>query len=136
MGIDLATLRTFFASAPFMADLGVEPVECAPGLVSTRLALQPRHHQHSGVVHAGVMGAMADHTMGAAAQSMTDQMILTAEFKLSLLRGARGQALECRGTVLKPGRLLMFTEAEVFVVDGTARLLVAKASATMAVTTA
>ena len=78
--------------------------------------------------------AMADHTMGAAAQSMTDQLILTAEFKLSLLRGARGQHLECVGSVLKPGRLVMFTEAEVFVLDGSARTLVAKASATMAVT--
>ena len=100
------------------------------------MAVQPRHLQHSGVVHAGVLGTMADHTMGAAAQAMTDRLVLTAEFKLSLLRGARGQHLECHGAVLKPGRLLMFTEAEVFVVDGTARTLVAKASATMAVTTA
>jgi uncharacterized protein (TIGR00369 family) len=134
MDIDLATLRTFFAGAPFMADLGVEPIQCAPGCVTTHLVLHPRHHQHSGVVHAGVMAAMADHTMGAAAQSMTDQLILTAEFKLSLLRGARGQHLECVGSVLKPGRLVMFTEAEVFVLDGSARTLVAKASATMAVT--
>ena len=36
--------------------------------------------------------------------------------------------------MLKPGRLVMFTEAEVFVLDGSARTLVAKASATMAVT--
>ncbi len=134
MDIDLARLRTFFAAAPFMADLGIEPFECEPGRIATQLVLQPRHHQHSGVVHAGVMGAMADHTMGAAAQTMTEQLILTAEFKLSLLRAARGQRLECRGVVLKPGRLVMFTEAEVFVLDGSARTLVAKASATMAVT--
>ena len=47
MDIDLARLRTFFAAAPFMADLGVEPFECEPGRVATRLELQPRHHQHS-----------------------------------------------------------------------------------------
>jgi uncharacterized protein (TIGR00369 family) len=135
MDIDLTELRTWFAQAPFMADLGIEPFECQPGRIATQLVLQPRHHQHSGVVHAGVMGAMADHTMGAAAQTMTDQLILTAEFKLSLLRAARGQRLECVGAVLKPGRLVMFTEAEVFVLDdGGARTLVAKASATMAVT--
>ena len=136
MDADLATLRAFFAHAPFMADLGVEPFECEAGRLGTRMAVQPRLLQHSGVVHAGVLGTLADHTMGAAAQTMTDRLILTAEFKLSLLRGACGQALECRGTELKPGRLLMFTEAEVFVIDGTARVLVAKASATMAVTTA
>ena len=136
MNADLAVMHAFFARAPFMADLGIEPFECEPGRVRTRMAVQSRHLQHSGVVHAGVLATMADHTMGAAAQAMTDRLVLTAEFKLSLLRGARGQRLECHGTVLKPGRLLMFTEAEVLVVDGMGRTLVAKASATMAVTTA
>jgi uncharacterized protein (TIGR00369 family) len=135
MKADLATLRAFFASAPFMADLGIEPFECGDGRVATRLQLAPRHLQHTGVVHAGVMGAMADHTMGAAAQTMAPaaHWVLTAEFKTSLLRGGRGERLECFGTVIKPGRQVMFTEAEVFAIDGNARTLVAKASATMAV---
>lgn len=135
MEIDLPTLRTFFTAAPFMAHLGIEPIECGTGRVVTQVALQPWHLQHSGVVHAGLIGAMADHTMGAAAQTTTDQLILTAEFKLSLLRPARGQRLECAASVIKPGRLVAFTEAEVFAVDGPQRTLVAKASATMAVTT-
>ncbi len=132
---DLDSLRAFFASAPFMLDLGIEPVSAQQGRVTTRLRLLPRHHQHTGVVHAGVLGAMADHTMGAAAQTMAPEghWVLTAEFKTSLLRGARGQQLECEGHVLKPGRLVMFTEAEVYAVDGGRRALVAKASATMAV---
>jgi uncharacterized protein (TIGR00369 family) len=134
MQADLATLRAFFAGAPFMAHLGVEPVDGSAGRLVTQVALQPWHLQHSGVVHAGVIGAMADHTMGAAAQTLTEQLILTAEYKLSLLRAARGQRLECVGSVVKPGRALMFTEAEVFALDGTARTLVARASATMAVT--
>jgi len=132
---DLETLRRFFASAPFMADLGIEPFETGEGRVATRLALAPRHLQHTGVVHAGVIGAMADHTMGAAAQTMAaeDHWVLTAEFKVSLLRAGRGQRLECQGFVVKPGRQVSFTEAEVYAVDGDARTLVAKASATMAV---
>ena len=134
MQADLATLRAFFAGAPFMAHLGVEPVDSSAGRLVTQLALQPWHLQHSGVVHAGVIGAMADHTMGAAAQTLTEQLILTAEYKLSLLRAARGQRLECVGSVVKPGRALMFTEAEVFAFDGSAHTLVARASATMAVT--
>jgi acyl-coenzyme A thioesterase PaaI-like protein len=109
---DLPTLRAFFASAPFMADLGIEPVEAGEGRVVTQLTLAPRHHQHTGVVHAGVIGAMADHTMGAA---------------------GRGRRLQCIGVVVKPGRQVSFTEAEVFALDGDARTLVAKASATMAV---
>jgi uncharacterized protein (TIGR00369 family) len=135
MNADLDTLRAFFAQSPFMADLGIEPIEAAQGRIVTRLALSTRHRQHTGVVHAGVIGAMADHTMGAAAQTFCadGHWVLTAEFKVSLLRAARGQSLECVGLVVKPGRQVSFTEAEVFAIDGSARTLVAKASATMAV---
>jgi acyl-coenzyme A thioesterase PaaI-like protein len=73
--------------------------------------------------------------MGAAAQTMAGEghWVLTAEFKVSLLRAGRGQRLECIGIVIKPGRQVMFTEAEVFAIDGDTSTLVAKASATMAV---
>ena len=118
-----------------MVDLGIEPIDAAEGRVITTLGLAPNHLQHTGVVHAGVVGAMADHTMGAAAQTMAPEghWVLTAEFKTSLLRAGRGQRLECIGVVIKPGRQVSFTEAEVFAIDGDVRTLVAKASATMAV---
>jgi uncharacterized protein (TIGR00369 family) len=131
----LDDLTRFFASAPFMVDLGVAPFEAGEGRVATRIELAPRHLQHTGVVHAGVIGAMADHTMGAAAQTMAPagHWVLTAEFKVSLLRAGRGQRIECVATVVKSGRQLSFTEAQVFAVDGATRTLVATASATMAV---
>ena len=90
--MDLETLKGFFRRSPFIADLGVEPTEVQPGVVTTQLPLQPRFLQHSGVVHAGVMATMADHTMGAAAQSMAaaGRLVLTAELKTSLLRTAKG----------------------------------------------
>ncbi len=139
MKIDLDTLCGFFHSAPFMVDLGVEPVAVDDGKVTTELLLKAKHLQHTGVVHAGVLAALADHSMGAAAQTMTPDghWILTAEFKTNLLRGARGIKLICEAWVLKPGRQLMFTEAEVYAVaDDGKRQLVVKASGTMAVTKA
>lgn len=138
MQIDLDTLRGFFRSAPFMADLGVEPTAVEPGRVTTALVIAPRHRQHTGVVHAGVIAALADHTMGAAAQTLASEgcWVLTAEFKTSLLRGASGERLECEAWVVKPGRQVSFTEAEVCAVAGGERRLVAKASGTMAVTVA
>jgi acyl-coenzyme A thioesterase PaaI-like protein len=66
----LDELRAFFAAAPFMADLGIEPFEAGGGCVAACLSLAPRRLQHTGAVHAGVIGAMADPTMGAAAQTM------------------------------------------------------------------
>jgi uncharacterized protein (TIGR00369 family) len=132
---DIDVLRAFFAQAPFMVDLGIEPIACATGCVTTQLTVAARHLQHTGVVHAGVIGAMADHTMGAAAQTMAleGHWVLTAEFKTSLLRAGRGQRLECIAVVIKPGRQVSFTEAEVFAIDGDQRTLVAKASATLAI---
>lgn len=138
MKIDLDTVRGFFRSAPFMVDLGVEPAAVEPGRVWTRIEVAPRHRQHTGVVHAGVIAALADHTMGAAAQTMAadGHWVLTVEFKTSLLRGASGERLECEAWVLKPGRQVSFTEAEVYAVLGGERRLVAKASGTMAITKA
>ena len=134
MNVDLDTLRGFFAMSPFMVDLGVEPVAVALGQVSTLLTIQTKHCQHTGVVHAGAMAAMADHSMGAAAQTMAADgfWVLTAELKTSMLRGAKGERLVCEARVIKPGRALSFTEAEVFVEIGGQRTLVMKASATMA----
>ena len=136
MKIDLATLRSFFAASPFMVDLGVEPVAVGEGTVSTVLPLTNRHLQHTGQAHAGVMASLADHSMGAAAQTMAPDghWILTAELKTSLLRAGRGERLECEARVLKAGRMLSFTEAEVYAVNGDQRTLVMKASGTMAVT--
>ncbi len=133
--LSVEALSAFFRASPFMVELGIEPVECGEGRVVTRMSIAERHLQHTGQVHAGVSGAMADHTMGAAAQTLVPagHWAITAEFKTSLLRAGRGQSLECIGTVIKPGRQLMFTEAEVFAIDGDARVMVAKASATMAI---
>jgi uncharacterized protein (TIGR00369 family) len=138
MNADLETLRAFFRRSPFMVELGVEPVAVERGRVTTVLALQTRHQQHTGVVHAGVAAALADHTMGAAAQTTVaaGHWVLTVELKTSLLRAARGARLVCDGRVLQSGRRLAFTEAEVWCERDDDRLLVAKASATMAVTAA
>ncbi|MBL8342275.1 MAG: PaaI family thioesterase [Rubrivivax sp.] len=132
--LSLEDCRRAFSLAPHVAELGIVPVEVGEGRVTSELRIERRHLQHSGVVHAGVMATMADHTMGFAAQSVAPegQLVLTAEFKCSLLRGARGERLECEARVLKPGRSLTFTEAEVYAVESGHRSLVIKASATMA----
>ena len=63
-------------------------------------------------------------------------MVVTAELKTSLLRPGKGQRLVCEALVLKAGRTLSFTEAEVFAEHDGQRTLVMKASATMALVAA
>ncbi len=127
-------VAALFDGPGFIADLGVAFVDCGPGWCATRLALLPRHFQHTGVVHAGVAATIADHTAGAAAMSLldVDQVPVTVEFKIHLLRPARGTHLECRGDVLQPGRRFSVAEATVYAVDGGATTAVAKWIGTMA----
>ena len=137
MRTDLDSLRAIFRKAPFMLDLGVEPTHVAEGVVHTALQLAPRHFQHTGQVHAGVMLSMADHSMGIAAQTLAAEgwMVITAELSTRLLRAASGEQLNCEARVLKPGRRISFTEADVYCESaGKARVHVARASATMALT--
>lgn len=132
--MDLDALRGFFRLSPFMVDLGVEPVAVAAGRVSTVLPIVLRFQQHTGQVHAGVMAAMADHSMGAAAQTLAPaaHWAITAELKTSQLRPGKGERLVCEAVVIKAGRRLSFVEAEVFAEVSGQRTLVMKASATMA----
>jgi uncharacterized protein (TIGR00369 family) len=132
--LDLARLTDIFSRAPFINDLGIVPIEAGDGCVSSRVVLQPRHLQHTGVVHAGVMVTLADHSMGAAAQSMAPEgfFVLTAELSIQLLRPAQGESLLCEARVVKPGRQICFTEADVYALQGERRVHVARASATMA----
>jgi uncharacterized protein (TIGR00369 family) len=134
--VDLDTLRAFFARTPFMADLGIVPTAVAEGRVESELMLAPRHYQHTGQVHAGVMVSMADHSMGAAAQTLADQgfVIITAELSTRLLRAAVGDKLHCEARVIKRGRSISFTEADVYCESAGQRVHVVRASATMALT--
>lgn len=92
--------------------------------------MQPRNLDYRNTVAATI----ADHTAGAAARSLFphDEIPVTVEFKIHLLRAARGSHLECRGEVLKPGRRFTICEATVRAVDGETRTAVAKLIATMA----
>lgn len=124
-----------FRDAPFMAHLGVQLEDIGRGWCEASLELQAWHLQQTGVAHAGVVAALADHCAGAAASTELEpgQFVVTAEYKINLLRGARGERLFCRAEVLKRGQSLTVAEAEVFAESGGQRALVAKLMATLSV---
>ncbi len=126
------------AGARFMQALGVELVDVGPGWCATRLPVRQDHWQQDAYVHAGVQGSIADHTAGCAAFSLVaaDEIILTVEYKVNLLRPAVGEMLFCRADVLRPGRTLMVAESTVHAGPDRAAPMVSKATVTMAVTAA
>ena len=81
-----------------------------------------------------MQATLADHSSGAAASTLisADEQILSVEFKLNLLRPARGEQLRCRATVLKAGRTISVVEAEVHAGDSPRETLVSKATVTLA----
>lgn len=130
-----AAVARGFAEAPFVNDIGIVLLDCGPGWCESSMVLAARHLQHTGVVHAGVQTTLADHTAGSAAITLVPlgHHVLTAEFKLNLLRAARGETLWCRAQVLKAGRTIVVAESEVYAQDGDRRVLVSKLTATLAV---
>lgn len=78
---------------------------------------------------------LADHTCGGAAASTVpdDRDVITVENKVSFLRPASGPDLFCRAEVLRSGRNLVFVESEIMAEAEHGRVLVAKASSTLAV---
>ena len=68
---NMPEIERLFDTAPFIRDLGMELMTAAPGQCETRLALAERHLQQDGVVHAGVLATVADHTAGTAGASLT-----------------------------------------------------------------
>ena len=129
------TIETGFSAAPFVAHLGIELENLGDGWCEAALRLQDWHLQQTGVAHAGVLATLADHCAGAAAttQLAEGEFVVTAEFKINLLRGARGERLSCRAEVLKRGSTLTVVESQVYAESAGRRDLVAKLNATMAV---
>jgi len=122
-------------SAPFTRDLGLRLDSVAPGECRTSLVLEARHLQQDGYVHAGVQATMADHTAGAAGATLVEpgQYVLSAEFKINLLRSAQGTHLTCVAKVLKAGAALTVVESEVFCGTEDEVRLVSKTTVTLAI---
>ena len=72
--------------------------------------------QQHGFVHGGVVGMIADSAAGYAAMTVVSPTasVLTVEYKMNLLAPADGEQLIARGQVVRPGRTLIVTKAEVF----------------------
>jgi uncharacterized protein (TIGR00369 family) len=109
-------VRRIFDKAPFIADLGVALVIAGDGWVETSLELTERLRQQHGFAHAGVVSTLADHTAGAAASTAVGEgrSVLTADFTIHLLRPAAGDLLTCRGEIVRAGRTLIVTKADVW----------------------
>ena len=114
----VARVRNSFGLQRAMALIGAELAVVEPGFAEIHLPLKPEITQQHGFIHGGVVGMIADSAAGYAANTLTaaDTSVLTVEYKLNLIAPADGARLVARGEVIKPGRTLIITKAEVFAI--------------------
>lgn len=113
-----ARVRASFAQQQAMSLIGAELAVVEPGYTEIHLPHRPEITQQHGYIHGGVVGMIADSAAGYAANTLTphDTSVLTVEYKLNLIAPADGQRLVARGEVIKPGRTLLITRAEVYAI--------------------
>ena len=109
-------VRASFARQQVMAYIGAQLTEVAPGYCAIRLPYRPEITQQHGYFHGGIIGTVADSAGGYAGYSLmpADASVLTVEYKLNILAPGEGDVLIAQGQVLKPGRSLVITRAEVY----------------------
>ena len=111
-------LRTSFESQGIMSHIGAELGAVGPGHCEIRLPYSDDVSQQHGFFHGGVVGTIADSAGGYAAFSLmaVGDGVLTVEYKLNLMAPADGDMLIARGEVVRPGRSLTVSRAEVSIV--------------------
>jgi uncharacterized protein (TIGR00369 family) len=113
----LALGQAVLAAQPFSQLLGAMLVHLAPGEAELHLPLKPELLQQSGFVQGGVLGYAADNTLTFAGGTRLGADVVTAEYKICMLRPARGQLLVARASTLHAGRTQAVCRCDLFVVD-------------------
>ena len=116
-----------------MTTIGAELVSVVPGAVQISLPYRADLTQQNGYLHAGIVTTIADSACGYAAYTLMppNSSVLSVEFKVNLLRPAKGEEFLAIAEVLKPGRTLTVVRADVFANPKSERVLVATMLGTM-----
>lgn len=128
-----ADVKKSFAAQAIMQAIGAQLVRVDPGVVEISLPYRKDLTQQDGYLHAGIITTIADSAAGYAAFSLmpAGARVLSVEFKVNLLRPARGEEFVARAEVIKPGKSLSIVRADVFATTGIERQLVATMLGTM-----
>ena len=98
-----------------MRHLGARLVRVEAGLVELALPYSDKVSQQQGGFHGGAMGALADIAGGYAGLTIAAEgmEVTTAEYKINFLAAFQAGELRAIGRVVKGGRRLIVTSAEV-----------------------
>ena len=126
-------VKEAFADATFVTNLDIRLISVDPGRCDAALDVSSKHLQHLGRVHGGVVTTLAGHTALGAAMSVASStaMLVSPDFKMTMLRGCNSGELHASARVLKTGGALTFVEVEIVNNTGKISKLIAKGSFTL-----
>jgi len=122
-----------FAKQTIMGLIGAELTRIEPGVIEITLPYRADLAQQHGYLHAGIVTTIADSACGYAAYSLMplNSEVLSVEFKVNLLRPAKGETFSAVAEVVKAGKTLTVVRADVFGIEQERRELVATMLGTM-----
>jgi uncharacterized protein (TIGR00369 family) len=109
-------LKVSFAQQAIMRLIGAELIRVAPGVVEISLPYRSDLTQQHGYLHAGIVTTIADSACGYAAYTLMPpgSGVVSVEFKVNLLRPARGERFVAHAEVVKAGKTLTVVRSDVF----------------------
>jgi uncharacterized protein (TIGR00369 family) len=128
-----ARVQESFAKQQAMALIGAKLVRVEAGRIEIHLPYRPEVTQQHGFIHGGIVVTIADSASGYAAMTLVpaDASVLSVQHSTNFLAPAAGEHLEAHGHVVKSGRTLTITEAEVYAIRDGHRHLCAKMTQTV-----
>src|ERR1051325_5648451 len=113
-------IKQSFAKQTIMGLIGAELNRVEPGVIEITLPYRADLAQQHGYLHGGIVTTIADSACGYAAYSLMppNSEVLSVEFKVNLLRPAKGEKFLAVAQVVKAGKTLTVVRADVFGVDG------------------
>lgn len=108
-------VQASLARQGMMQHLGVRLLSVAPGEVTLAVPYSDRVTQQQGGFHGGAMGALADIAGGYAALTVAppEMEVTTVEYKINFLAAFQSGELHATGRVVRAGKRLIVTTAEV-----------------------
>jgi len=120
----LQRVQQSFERQGLMRHLGAELLRVVPGECVITLPYSDKVTQQQGAFHGGAIGALADIAGGYAALTVTpaNKEVVTVEYKINFLAACQGGELCATGRVVKAGKRVIVTAADVVHVGDDGRL--------------
>jgi uncharacterized protein (TIGR00369 family) len=115
-----AAVRRRLKESRAMELMGFALEDVGPGRAVLRLDVRPRHKQLHGVVHGGILAAMADTAAAIASYTVLPKgtTLATVELSINFLEPVPEGRVKADARVLRVGRNFVIAECEIRIQDG------------------